>query len=167
MNYLQLKKLAESGDILFHAGDSWGAKILRMGTAGQFSHVALLVRMNGGLFVAEVVPCTGFTITPASQRIPAMMKGGNVWYGPSPYDMDDRLMRSVIMNFRGTSHDYSYWAGFKTWFAQITGRDYQTKLVCSTFVQKVWERSGMTKLEKPADPEDLFGLVSSADRLEE
>ena len=177
MNYAQLRNYAFTGDILFQAGDSLGAKFLRVFTASQFSHVALLVWVNGGLWVAEIVPKTGYTLSPASQRIPEMLAAGNLWYAKAPAargDLSRPAYREAIMKYRDNSPNkaldpaldpsYSMTSALLTWVAQLTNRNIPVKLICSTFVQEVWEADGV-EFERPADPESLVDYVDTLIRV--
>lgn len=184
MNYAQLREHALTGDILFQAGDTLGAKFLRVFTASQFSHVALLVWIDNnytgepGLWVAEVVPATGYTLSPASQRIREMLTQGNVWFAKAPHrtEFSRFFYHSAITSYRGNGDNgnngdnevldpsYSFSSAVLTWFAQLTNQDIKVKLICSTFVQEVWERGGV-EFDRPADPEDLVDYVHTLTRV--
>ena len=71
MNYQQLRQKAKTGDVILHEGDSIGSRILRIGTASNYSHVALLYwkgnslwlvdGKQNSLWIAEMKPGSGYT----------------------------------------------------------------------------------------------------------
>lgn len=170
MNYEDLRKNAGTGDILLQAGTGLASRMIRVFTGSQYSHVALLVWIDNGLFVSEVKPGTGYTLTPASQRIEEMCNSGIVRYGKAPLDLNMRLAREAIMKFRDGAEDrdldpsYSYLSGFIIWISQLINRPLPHKFVCSTYVQHIWAAGGI-EFNRTADPEDFARYIENLWRV--
>lgn len=184
LDYKELKDTAQSGDILFLSGTSFSAKFLRMFTASNYNHVALLLRGDAGtLWVCEMLGGSGYTSTPASQRVPAMCKQGVVSFGRMPCPNNKIAphyeARKAMLKYRDghpdTSRDptYSYIGALFVWLAQwakplvpvkfkwlvpILEKYAETNIVCSTYAQAIWTTVG-NEFTKPADPEDLSRMV--------
>lgn len=171
MNYKDLRDEAETGDILLCAGESPASRMVRTLTGSQYSHVALLARWpDFGLFVSEVKPGTGYTLTPASQRIPELLKGGVVRYGKKPQHLNQKMIGQAILKFRDGSANrdldpsYSYLSGIIIWLSQLINKPLPHAFVCSTYAQHIWEEGGM-KFNRSADPEDFARHVENLRKI--
>lgn len=190
MDYELMKTEAQTGDILFLAGTSFSAKVLRVFTASNYSHVALLLRGDlGTLWVCEMLG-GGYTCTPASQRIPEMCAQGVVRFGRIPIEGDGTLLRAnvrkAMLRYRDGSPDttkdpnYSYVGAVLVWLAQfakplvpakfkwlvpILEKYAEVNIVCSTYAQAMWAAAGIP-FDKPADPEDLSRKVKALIKVE-
>lgn len=175
MKYEGMREIAFTGDLIFHAGSSLGAKFLRVATASQYSHVGILLWKDGGLWICEMKPDTGYTMSPASDRILEMTKTGTVRFGRAPDKLVRKAVERGLSKYRDGDPDrkkdpaYSLPAAVIVWLAQwayplvparwgwaisLLNAYGRTQYVCSTFVQAIWNEGGVV-LDKLADPEDL------------
>jgi len=171
MRYAELRRKAGIGDVLLVSGDDAMSRLLRAATASQYSHIAVLVWLEGGLWVSEVKPKTGYTLTHASKRIPQMLAQGTVRWGAAPIVVARRLMLRAVTRYRDGAGDdaldpgYSYWSGLTVWLSQLTGYALPHRMICSTYAQEVWEAGGLT-FDGPADPEDFEHRIEKLVRID-
>lgn len=154
MTYEEIRKIAKTGDVLLLQGTSFISKIIRVFTAQQFSHAALLWWWNDGLYIAEMYEGIGFQIMPASQKIAEMQ--GQVYFGRAPKQVEDKAdtVEAFINAYRDdkSRQGYGYFSLLKVWWSQVTGKDLQSReKVCSTFVEAAWASAGFRcdDLESP------------------
>jgi hypothetical protein len=162
--YSDFRDRARTGDLLLLEGLQIGALLIRMITGQQFSHVALLLWIEDGLWVAEMRG-RGYTLTPASQRVAEMAESGKVYWGSAPPPVRshaDAVSRKAL-SFRGSR--YSYWTLITVWIAQILRRRMPRNLVCSTLVEKVWSAAGVVFAKTP-DPGDFLMQCDSTTPLQ-
>jgi len=159
MRYSQMRQVAHTGDVLLVEGQGWVSRLIRMLTGQNISHVAVLVWIGNALWVAEMKEFFGYRLRPASLWVEDTLPGAVVYYGEAPVvvqmaggDMD---AHDVIFFYR--NRRYSYRSLVRVWWAQVRRKKIESGLVCSTFVQKVWEASGMT-FKQTADPGDYMRL---------
>ncbi len=164
-DYAWLRANAGSGDVLLVESRRVGGTAIRMLTGQQFSHVAMLIWNEGGLWVAEMLGRGGYTLTPASERLPEMCKGAHLYFGEAPEAVTTQpgIVTRTALKYRGSR--YSWWTLISVWFSQVTRSKTPNGLVCSTFVQRVWEACGIT-FSQTADPGDFLGLATSVSRIE-
>lgn len=164
MNYSEFRDQAQTGDVLLAESTRVGGVLIRMLTGQQASHVALLVWIAEGLWVAEMLGRTGYTLSPASERVPELAEHGQVYWGRAPQKVRWKVdvLRQATLSFRG--HRYSWWTLITVWCSQVTRRRWPRSLVCSTLVEKVWESVGVC-FDKTPDPGDFFRLCESVTPL--
>ena len=165
-NYDWLRDEAHNGDVLLVESRGVIGTAIRMLTGQQFSHVAMLLWLEDAtLWVVEMKEGIGYRITPASQRVPEMCKGARIYFGRAPLKVtaNPDLVRSTALQYRGSR--YSYWTLVTTWLAQVFRRQLPNGLVCSTFVQRVWEACGI-RFRQTADPGDYMHLSTDVTSIE-
>ena len=154
IKYEDLRLIAKNGDLFLFEGRSFISRFIRAVTGQQISHVAMLIWIGDGLWVAEMLEGRNYQLTPASQRIKELCGAGNVYYGSRPLECKGKgqIIYDTAMLYRGSK--YGYLSLFKVWWSQFTRRKGTVeKLVCSTFVEKCWEAAGyeMPHLPDPGD----------------
>lgn len=160
--YSDSRKTIKTGDVLLVEGRSLAARLVRVFTGQQASHVGLFVRVgddkDGGLWVAEMRP-RGFTLTPASTRVGEVLEAGDYAYlGEAPgFIRDNHNGRRAALNARLARARYSFWSLVAVWASQVFSVPLHTHLVCSTYVQQAWEACGF-QFAVPPDPGDFFRL---------
>jgi hypothetical protein len=164
MNYSDFRDQAQTGDVLLAESSRFGGVLIRVLTGQQASHVALLLWINGGLWVAEMLS-SGYTLSPASERVPELAEHGQVYWGRAPQSMRWKVdrVREAALSFRGRR--YSWWTLVTVWVAQVTRRRMPRALVCSTLIEKVWTEVGIC-FEKTPDPGDFFKLCAAVTPLQ-
>jgi len=164
MNYATFREQVRTGDLLLVEGAGLGSILIRAVTAQQVSHVALVVAIGDGLWVAEM-QLSGYTLTPASQRVAEMQEHGQVYWGKAPEAMrwQQSIIVDAVLGFRG--HRYSYWTLVTVWFAQLLRRRMPRAMVCSTLVEQVWSAAGIVFAKTP-DPGDFFLLCDAITPLQ-
>lgn len=168
MTYPELRAKAKSGDVILLEGNGFVSKIIRAATGQSISHIAVLVWLADGLFIAEMVEGVGFQLSPASQRIPALK--GIVYFGAAPKVVQDQHGKVVqcVIGYRADKkkQKYGYASLLKVWWAQLWHKEYKTRQkVCSTFVQEIWECCGFN-FAQTADPGDYVGLCQYISKVE-
>ena len=156
MKYSEVREHAANGDLLLLEGKGPVGRFIRVVTGQQISHVAMLLWLDEGLWVAEMRNA-GYSFAPASQRIPEMQEQGIVYWGKAPRQVRNRPIHihEKALSFRGSR--YSWWSLVTVWCAQVLKRQMPRNLVCSTFVEKVWEAAGWNFHQTP-DPGDFVPL---------
>jgi len=163
MRYEDVRYKMASGDVLFCKRRGIISVLIRVATAETFNHVGLILRTHKGVFVVEMREGVGWQMMPASQWMEANKKA-EVFWGKAPalirgsYCVEDYALRA-----RGKR--YSYWSLLSVWWSQIWNRKTKSNLVCSTFVQRVYEKCGDTKYNKSFDPSDVMGVVSDVNKI--
>lgn len=158
MTYNELRDSIKTGDVLLLEGRHFFSRIVRVFTGQQASHVALFVWLDDGLWIAEMLTSSGYTLTPASDRIPQI--SDQMYLGVAPAVVRDgaSAAKSVVMKYRERGKRYGFYSLLKVWWAQLwQSRPDTEQRVCSTFVQEVWEACGF-KFNQLADPGDFFRL---------
>ncbi|MEZ5571192.1 MAG: hypothetical protein R3E64_04135 [Halioglobus sp.] len=163
MNYADFRHLAETGDLLLLEGRGLFSTPIRMITGQQASHVAILLWIADGLWVAEMRG-QGYTLMRASQRVSEMGEHGQVYWGKAPYRLRWQVneVRDAALSYRG--YRYSWWTLITVWLSQVTRRRMPSNLVCSTLVQRVWSAAGFQFTQTP-DPGDFFKLCAAVTPL--
>lgn len=162
MNYRDIRNTAVSGDALILEGRGIaGGLAIRILTGQRASHVALLVWIDEGLYVAEMVGTRGgYVLSPASERVPEMVAQGRLYYGQAPAVVRERSeqMAEKILSYRpqrdGDTTPYSWWSLVTVWISQVLRRRLPSMLVCSTLVDRVWGACGYRFVQTP-DPGDV------------
>jgi len=166
MQYAEMRQVAHTGDVLLVEGQGWVSRLIRMLTGQNISHVAVLVWFGNTLWVAEMKEFFGYRLRPASLWVEDTLPGAVVYYGEAPVIVqtagDDMDSFSVITSYR--NRRYSYRSLFLVWWAQVRRKKIESGLVCSTFVQKVWESCGK-KFNQTADPGDYMRLCQTTTPL--
>lgn len=159
MKYSLVRDSAATGDLLLLEGSGPVGVFIRVATGQQISHVAMLVWINEGLWVAEMRN-SGYSLTPASQRVPEMLEQGIVYWGKAPNRVRIRpiLIQKRALSFRGER--YSWWSLAAVWCAQVFKRTLPRSLVCSTFIEEVWQAAGWDFSQTP-DPGDFMSMCQS------
>lgn len=155
--YPELRRNVRTGDILAVKG----SLLVRVFTGETYSHVALILRLRGGVWVAEYRERKGYQLLRLSEWVRQNRKA-QYWWGSAPVEVfknPDKVVDAAIQ-FRG--HSYSYWTLIMVWLSQLFRRKMPGKFVCSTFVQRVWETTDW-KLKPPklADPGDIAAACRS------
>lgn len=166
MTYEEMRKVARSGDVLLCEKRGFISAMIRILTAQQISHVALLVWMDGTLWVAEMKEFKGYSLMPASLWVQdRLSEKTRLYFGTAPlvvYDNEKYLMQEVL-HYRNDS--YGYLSLFRVWLGQlIPGRRRNRKLVCSTFVARVWEACSVVFERTPA-PGEYLRMCRSVSRV--
>jgi hypothetical protein len=161
MNYEQLKKTALTGDLILVEGKGAVGRLIRVVTGQQMSHVAVLMWLDGGLWVAEMREFHGFSLQPASQRLPEMARDGLLYHACAPQAVHDQpeIVIDAILRTRDERPRYSYWTLLTVWLSQLLERKIPGAMVCSTFAQRLWERCHIA-FDKSADPGDFVRLTT-------
>lgn len=155
--YQELRAIAGDGDVLLVEGRGWVSAFIRALTGQSISHVAILLWFGQHLFVAEMKEFHGYRLRPASLWIADALSAGTVYYGaaPRPVSVAVGAVPRVALSYR--NNRYSYASLFSVWLAQILRRKVPGGLVCSTFVQRVWETCGY-HFDQTADPGDYLRM---------
>lgn len=66
MRYSEARPDIQSGDIVAWQGRHWAARLIQRVTRSQYSHVAVVWRVSGRLFILEAVPRKGVSMLPLS-----------------------------------------------------------------------------------------------------
>jgi hypothetical protein len=159
--YKELRGIAKSGDILATKG-FFG---IRAFTGGSFSHVVMLVWIGeDNLYVSEYTARGGFVLTPASQWVDKYK--GEIFYGIAPAIVraNQDKITEFVLGIRDHEKRYKRWYGFLSYPKIVLSQLFNKKvkvltLVCSTYIQKGWEKIGYKLFTKTADPEDLLSHV--------
>lgn len=159
MDYDALRRQAKTGDLLLLEGRDLVGTLVRVLTGQQISHVAMLIWLRDGLWVAEMRNA-GYALTPASQRVPELAADGQVYWGMAPGAIRalEAVVARKILSFRGAR--YSWWSLITVWAAQLIRRRMPGRLVCSTLVERAWASAGMAFLQTP-DPGDFMRYCAS------
>lgn len=172
-SYSYIRQRIDTGDVLLVKSRKIVSVLIRMFTAESFNHVAMLITNQSGVWVVEMREGKGFQLMPASQWFEINKKSVIHW-GKCPLKStavnshvslrgNHRCLESRAMQARGEK--YSYWTLFAVWWSQLTGRKVKNGLVCSTFIQKVWEQCGYRMGEKAADPADFVEHLIDVNRV--
>lgn len=163
MDYANLRARAATGDLILLEARHLVGILVRVLTGQQISHVALLVWIDEGLWIAEMRNA-GFSLAPASQRLPEMACEGPLYWGraPAAVQMVTSAVARTILGFRGAR--YSWWSLVAVWVAQLLRRHMPSRLVCSTLVERAWASAGMTFRQTP-DPGDFMRYCDSVSPL--
>lgn len=154
ITYDEARRVAQTGDVLLVEGRGWIGTAIRVLTGQQYSHVALCVWLDGGLWVAEMLEGVGFRLTPASQWTRKTSDKMSLGVAQDAVHADSQLIANAIMQARANPPDYSYWSLVTVWLSQILRRPLPAGRVCSTLVQRVWELSGL-EFDETADPGNI------------
>lgn len=159
-----MREQTMTGDLLLLEGRGLFSVLIRVLTGQQISHVAMLVWIEHGLWVAEMRNA-GYTLTPASQRIPEMHDSGQVYWGPAPRKvrLQYENVTTKVLSFRGSR--YSWWSLLTVWASQVTKRRLPGRLVCSTLVERAW-RAGGFEFTRTPDPGDFMHLCQRVHPIE-
>jgi len=168
MTYAEVRERAKNGDVLLLEGSGFVSKFIRVFTGQSISHVAALVWLEDGLFIAEMIEGTGYQLKPASERIKGYK--GIVYFGEAPKVIHDNpdCVKSKILAYRAdkSKQEYGYFSLLSVWWAQIRHEQMKVKKkVCSTFIQEIWEGCGY-KFKQLADPGDYVNLCQSIAKID-
>ena len=168
MTYEDVRKRAQSGDLVLLEGNGFVSKAIRVLTGQSISHVAMLVWLHDGLFIAEMTEGNGYQLTPASQRVGSM--AGIIYYGEAPKVVQAKpgcIVEQVSLYRADKKRQrYGYLSLVKIWWAQLWHKSYTpARKVCSTFVQETWEKCGY-HFAQTADPGDFVGICQYVARIE-
>ncbi|PLY04755.1 MAG: hypothetical protein C0622_02285 [Desulfuromonas sp.] len=170
MTYADIRAIAKTGDVFAVQGNGMVSKIIRVLTGESYSHVAMLVWLDEGLFVAEFVEFVGYQIMPASEWV-RRRQGQELIYceGPKCVRACPQPVKEDAVGYRNASvaaRWYGYISLFLILYSQITGRKVHViQKVCSTFVQKCWAAAGHY-LPRTADPGDIVKACPTTHRIE-
>lgn len=166
--YKDVRAKAKTGDVVMVEGSGLISILIRMFTGEKISHIGMLVWIGEALFVAEFKEFKGFRLLPASLWIDdCFEEGSNVYYGRAPAMVRDNheTISASIFNYRAQS--YGYLSLLKIFFAQLFRVNIKIRrLVCSTFVQKMWSHEGY-RFDRNADPGDYIELCDYVSRVNE
>ncbi len=157
LSYQELRATACDGDVLLVEGRGWVSALIRALTGQSISHVAVLLWFDEHLFVAEMKEFHGYRLRPASLWVDDSLASGSVYYGAAPRAVveDGDGIIAAALSYR--NHRYSYVSLLSVWLAQIFRRRLSGGLVCSTFVQRIWETCGY-HFDQTADPGDYLRM---------
>lgn len=171
MHYLEVHAKARHGDVFLVQGRGLVSWLIRVLTGESITHVAVILRpgnnslMSGdGLWVAEMREFKGYQLVPARKWVSKALKQGRLWYGVAPEIVRGNGTTVERVAVSSQHQPYSYRTLFRVWLSQLIGRKVPGALVCSTFVQKVWEACGV-QFEKTADPGDIWAKCSVAHKV--
>ena len=166
MKYLAMRQVALNGDVLMVEGRGLFSTLIRVLTGQQISHVALLVWIDTTLWVAEMKEGIGYRLQPASLWVEDVLaSGATLYYGTAPEQVLKRPADVRVEVLKHRQESYSYWSLLPVWWAQITRRQITAGLVCSTFVQRIWEKTEY-RFSQTADPGDFLRLCGPVMALE-
>ncbi len=166
IEYAALRDEMRSGDLFLVEGRGVISTLIRVLTGQQLSHVALLVWIDGGLWVAEMREFVGFQLRPASLWLEDISGAGHtVYYGRAPRRVrESPLVKETALGFR--SQGYGYLSLLQVWWAQLRRTRLRPRgVVCSTFVQRCWEAAGIA-FSQTADPGDFLRLCDGIEAIE-
>jgi len=152
--YEEIRGQIKTGDIVLVKGDGVIGKIIRALTAESYSHVALFLWLDGGLWIAEMREGVGFNMQPASQWFDNSKDSCMVGFAPEPVRVVPDLIIDFVMKSRADKLRYSYFTLFTVWLSQLIGRVLPAGNVCSTWVEKAWRLGGLSIIGTP-DPGDF------------
>jgi len=139
VNYKDLRRKAKDGDLLLVEGRGIVSRIIRALTGQNFSHVAILVWIDGGLVVVE---------------------------GLAPTEIEGHREQARIAAVRLRGEKYGYLSLFGVWLSQFTGWNKKSGgLVCSTAVRRVWNACGY-RFDQTPDPGDFVRLCVYVSKIE-
>lgn len=168
MNYEELRRCARSGDALLVSGKGFFSRIIRIATATNISHVAMLVWISDTLWVAEMKEGRGYTLTPASIWVLDATESATVYYGKAPAVVRNNGERVTERALHYRNRKYGWLSLSRVWLGQFF-RGYRKTLtiVCSTFVGRVWnEASGHNLFSKIPTPGDIFNLCTPIRKID-
>jgi len=151
MKYSKLRRLIQDGDVALVSGSGLFSVLIRLLTAGTYSHVAVFFWDDNDLFISEVREFSGHRITHASVWLDEQLTiGKHVDFGIAPNRVREIAVAEFIQNRRNTIKRYAYWMLPVVWLSSITGiRIGNNSFVCSHYVQKAWGHKGKSLL--PSD----------------
>ena len=171
MLYSEMRATAKTGDVILVEGRSFVSRLIRGATGQSISHVGMLMWLgDGNLFMPEQREFKAFRLSRASDRLQQDMRDCRVYYGAAPLQVrewidahDDELVEAVFATRNGR---YGYLELGSVLWSQWTQRDSRSKrLVCSTWVQRLWELSDWRYPQAP-DPGDYLDACSSVHSLD-
>lgn len=159
ISYAQLRTFAKTGGVLGVKGKGLVSNVIKFFTREEYSHVAMLVWIENGLWVFEFVEGIGYQCMPASQWF-ELREGQTIFYGPPPKIVTENGQALVdrALSFRGSKfrRHYGYFSTVRIFFAQFLNTNNKTIFkVCSTFIQDCWTHAGYT-FNQTADPGDIM-----------
>lgn len=159
MNYLEMKQVARTGDLVLCKDRTLIGILIRIFTAESFNHVAVLVWLDKGLWIAEMTSHAGFNLVPASEWFEARRNSELLYcQAPGSVHKEEEIILKKIFMARSRKYRYSFLTLVRVWFSQIFNRHINGLLVCSTFAQDLWESTGFSRFKRLADPGDLLLL---------
>lgn len=152
--YSGIRDQASNGDLISISGTSFISLMIRAITFGKLSHTAMLIWIDGGLWVYEIREFVGIRFTPASLYIKDLLDAGkNVYYSPAP-DMvssQPELVYKAAMSTRKAT--YGYTSLLTVLWSQLRDKPVATDaLVCSLLAQRIYEACGV-KFKRLASPQ--------------
>ncbi len=154
--YSKIRDRIQDGDVFAVKNRGMVSLFIRLITAESANHVAVLLWLTGGLWVAEMRG-SGYRLVRASQWIKEN-KGKVVFWVEAPECVRSNaaVVKKVVLETKTQNPDYSKWTLVKVWWSQLINRMDRGELVCSTFAQRVWQQCGFAGFTRLADPGDFL-----------
>ena len=160
INYAQLRANARTGDLLALKGRGIASYLVRIFTATSWSHVAVLLWVDEGLWVCEMA-WSGYRMRPASQWVPE--QSADVWWCRAPEFIKEECATEVLLAHRG--RPYSYWSLITTWISNLLNRRLPSGDICSELAQNLVESCGGKRQKSLWTPDDAVTFWGSATRI--
>lgn len=132
---------------------AWGIRAL---TGESLNHVAMLVWIDRGVWVAEMLEGEGYRLLPASQWMAEREQDRVFWIQAPDPARGSETIRQFVLETRVQKPRYSYWTLVSVWWSQIRNIRTPGRLVCSTWAEAGWAAAGYNRFTRLADPGDFF-----------
>ena len=131
------------------------SRLVRLFLLDTVSHCALVLEKRYGKVVCEYT-FNGYKETPLTTWLENNARY-QTWVGKAPKSIKNRSL-AILIAARGLGHrNYSKWTGLMVWLRHVLGlQEHEYGMVCSTYVQKVWEEAGWAGSAGPMDPADFL-----------
>lgn len=152
MNYDTMRPLAESGDVLMQEGRGPVSLVVRAFTGHSISHVAMLIWIDGGLWVVEMREFVGMRLTPASQWVQHHAPRSVIYWGQAPdiVVQHGHQVAEVALSQRWAR--YSYFEVARLWLSRPFRFNSSGSSVCSTMIAKCWTEGAGYVFRRPPFP---------------
>lgn len=154
--YASIRPFIKNGDVLGVKSRGAVAWSIRGLTGESLNHVAMLVRIEGGVWVAEMLEGTGYRLTPASQWMSERASDQVFWIQAPGMVRGKAKILDYVLQSRAKPPRYSYWTLISVWWSQLRNRRTRGLMVCSTWVERAWSFVGYPLFDRLADPGDFF-----------
>jgi hypothetical protein len=163
MNQAYVEQISQTGDVMLVHGDSAIQKAIEVGTSSAFCHVALLVRVPGGLLISEMVEGVGYQSLSLTDWLAGRV-GESIFFGQAPGAVrqgGDEILAGLSKYDEAKACEYDYAALPLVWLSHLTGKTYGVGgEVCSLKVQHDWFNAGFTFSGDAAPADFLFQCES-------
>lgn len=156
MKYSHIREQLQDGDIALLTGSNLFSLLVRIFSAGSYSHVAVFFWEDNALYVSEVREFAGHRITHASTWIDEQLtRGSNIKIGLAPSRIrDNEWVGEFIRTNRTKIKRYSWWMLPVVWLSRVTNIRLagNNGFICSHYVQKAWKHEGASLLPSNFEP---------------